>query len=76
MHLRLVFNGSAVPLTSIDLLPVCKYVEGLDSDTAQLLDLLSVAGGDDIEPTRAQTVSRQALYPDVSLLFNNLLLHL
>ena len=33
-------------------------------DASQLLDLLSVSGSDDIEPTVA-AAGRQALYPDV-----------
>lgn len=33
-------------------------------ESAQLLDLLSAAGSDDIEPTKA-AAGRQALYPDV-----------
>lgn len=45
---------------------VRKYVEGLEKDSAQLLDLLSATGGDEIEPTRVQAASRQVLYPDVS----------
>lgn len=42
---------------------VRKYVEGM-KESAQLLDLLSAAGSDDIEPTKA-AAGRQALYPDV-----------
>lgn len=42
-----------------------KYVESLGDNASQLLDLLS-AEGDEIEPTRAQSTSRQALYPEVA----------
>ena len=45
---------------------VRRYVESLGDSSAQLLDLLS-AQGDEIEPTRAQNSSRQALYPEVGL---------
>jgi hypothetical protein len=48
---------------------VRKYVEGLNNDSAQLLDLLSATSGDDIEPTPAHPASRQALYPDVTFLY-------
>jgi len=41
-------------------------VESLGDNSAQLLDLLS-AEGDEIEPTRVQSSSRQALYPEVAL---------
>jgi hypothetical protein len=41
-------------------------VENLGDKSAQLLDLLS-AEGDEIEPTRAQSTSKQALYPEVTL---------
>lgn len=40
-----------------------KYVEGM-KDATQLLDLLSAAGSDNIEPTKA-VAGRQVLYPDV-----------
>lgn len=43
---------------------VRKYVESLGDSSTQLLDLLS-AEGDEIEPTRAQSTSRQTLYPEV-----------
>lgn len=42
-----------------------KYVESLGDKSSQLLDLLSVEG-DEIEPTRAQSASKQALYPEVA----------
>lgn len=42
---------------------VRKYVEAL-KDSSQLLDLLSVAGSNDIDPTTA-AAGRTALYPDV-----------
>jgi hypothetical protein len=42
---------------------VRKYVEAM-KDSNQLLDLLSVAGSDDIEPTKA-AAGRTAIYPDV-----------
>jgi len=45
---------------------VRRYVESLGDKAAQLLDLLS-AEGDEIEPTRAQSSSKQALYPEVTL---------
>lgn len=51
-----------IPLITV---VVRKYVESLENDSAQLLDLLSATSGDDIEPTRAQATSRQVLYPDV-----------
>lgn len=41
-------------------------MESLGDKSAQLLDLLS-AEGDEIEPTRAQSSSKQALYPEVIL---------
>jgi hypothetical protein len=41
-------------------------VESLGDKAVQLLDLLS-AEDDEIEPTPAQTSSRQALYPEVAL---------
>jgi len=47
-------------------LSVRKYVESMGDKAAQLLDLLS-AEGDEIEPTRAQSSSKQALYPEVAL---------
>ena len=40
-------------------------MESLGDKSAQLLDLLSVEG-DDIEPTRTQSLSKQALYPEVT----------
>jgi exosome complex exonuclease DIS3/RRP44 len=43
--------------------PVRDYVEAM-KDSSQLLDLLSVAGSNDIEPTKA-VAGRTALYPDV-----------
>ena len=42
---------------------VRKYVEAM-KDSNQLLDLLSVAGSDDIEPTKA-AAGRAAIYPEV-----------
>ena len=45
---------------------VRRWVESLGDSSAQLLDLLS-AQGDEIEPTRGQNSSRQALYPEVGL---------
>ncbi|KAF9654049.1 RNB-domain-containing protein [Thelephora ganbajun] len=42
---------------------VREYVESLGDHSAQLLDLLS-AEGDEIEPTRVQSSSKQALYPE------------
>lgn len=45
---------------------VRKYVEGM-KESAQLLDLLSAAGSNDIEPTKAKA-GRQALYPDVRII--------
>ena len=41
-------------------------MESLGDNSPQLLDLLS-AEGDMIEPTRAQSSSKQALYPEVAL---------
>jgi len=41
-------------------------VESLGDKSAQLLDLLS-AEGDEIEPTRVQSSSKQALYPEVTI---------
>ena len=41
-------------------------MESLGNNSSQLLDLLS-AEGDEIEPTRAQSTSKQALYPEVAL---------
>ena len=41
-------------------------MESLGDSSAQLLDLLS-ADGDEIEPTRVQSSSKQALYPEVVL---------
>lgn len=54
---------------------VRKYVEEL-KDSSQLLDLLSVAGSNNIEPTKA-VAGRTALYPDVRLLlaFSTLYVH-
>lgn len=43
--------------------PVRRYVEGTKEPT-KLLDLLSAAGSDDIEPTKARA-AREALYPEV-----------
>lgn len=43
---------------------VRKYVQDM-RDSSQVLDLLSVAGSNDIEPTKA-VAGRTALYPDVS----------
>lgn len=43
---------------------VRKYVQDM-KDSSQVLDLLSVAGSNDIEPTKA-VAGRTALYPDVS----------
>ena len=40
-------------------------MESMGDKAAQLLDLLS-AEGDEIEPTRAQSSSKQALYPEVA----------
>ena len=40
-------------------------MESLGDNSAQLLDLLSVEG-EEIESTRAQGLSRQALYPEVA----------
>ena len=42
-------------------------METLGDNSAQLFDLLS-AEGDEIEPTRVQSSSKQALYPEVALL--------
>lgn len=42
---------------------VRRYIEGT-KDSGKLLDLLSTAGSDDIEPTKA-VAARQSLYPDV-----------
>lgn len=42
-------------------------MESLGDNSAQLLDLLS-AEGDEVEPTRAQSSSKQALYPEVALI--------
>jgi len=47
-------------------LSVRRYVESLGDSSAQLLDLLSAEGGE-IEPTRAQSSLKQALYPEVDL---------
>lgn len=41
-------------------------MESFGDKSGQLLDLLSAEGGD-IEPTRAQSSSKQALYPEVAL---------
>ena len=41
-------------------------MESLGDKSAQLLDLLS-AEGDEIEPTRVQSSSKQALYPEVTI---------
>jgi hypothetical protein len=48
---------------SIGIAVVRKYVEAM-KDSGQLLDLLAVAGSNDIEPTMA-VAGRTALYPDV-----------
>lgn len=40
-------------------------MESLGDNSSQLLDLLS-AQGDEIDPTRAQSTSKQALYPEVT----------
>lgn len=42
-------------------------MESLGDNSGRLLDLLSVEG-DEIEPTRVQSSSRQALYPEVILI--------
>ena len=47
-----------------DRIAVRRYVEGM-TESSQLLDLLSVAGTEEIEPTTA-VAARQALYPDVN----------
>ena len=47
---------------------VRKYVEGT-KESVKLLDLLSAAGDNEIEPTKAASAGRGALYPDVSLIY-------
>ena len=38
-------------------------------ESVKLLDLLSAAGDNEIEPTKAASAGRGALYPDVSLIY-------
>lgn len=54
----------AVVLTAVSV-PVRRYVEGM-KEASKLLDLLSTAGSDELEPTKA-VAARQVLYPDVSI---------
>ncbi|KAK7061084.1 exosome catalytic subunit dis3 [Paramarasmius palmivorus] len=55
-------NRQKAEQAGIHTMSVRKYVEGLP-DSNQLLDLLSAAGSDDIDPTKA-AAGRQVLYPE------------
>ncbi|PSS31962.1 hypothetical protein PHLCEN_2v2289 [Hermanssonia centrifuga] len=55
-------NRQKAAQDGIKCMSVRKYVEGA-KENSKLLDLLSVAGTDDIEPTKV-TAARQALYPE------------
>ncbi|KAF8583853.1 RNB-domain-containing protein [Ramaria rubella] len=57
-------NRNLAESDGVNTLTVRQYVEGMvGTDTAVLLDLLSVAS-EEIEPTPTATASRSALYPD------------
>ncbi|KAF8870959.1 hypothetical protein BD779DRAFT_1720386 [Infundibulicybe gibba] len=57
-----VANRQKAEKLGIKCVSVRQYVEGM-KDANQLLDLLSVAGTEELEPTKA-AAGRQALYPD------------
>ena len=61
-----VFSGRVKHSNLIDVIwLVRKYVEGM-KESNKLLDLMSTAGSDEVEPTKA-LANRTGLYYDVSL---------